>query len=68
MTTFAQEAQELINLAVIQGVFTEEEAQKKENVLRKLSQDTRRTARASQDSYIVRNILSVYNGKLQERF
>ena len=66
-TTFAYETQELINLAVIQEVFTEEEASQKEEVIRKLLQATGKTSKASLDSYLVRNVIAPYRVRLQER-
>lgn len=67
MTAFQVQAQELINLGVIQGIFDEEEAVQKEKVIKKLSLDGRRTARASMDSYLVRNVLTPYVTRLTER-
>lgn len=67
MTQFALESQELINVAVIQGIFTEEEASKKEETIKKLLNSPARTSRASLDSYLVRNVLSPYVRRSIER-
>lgn len=61
------QAYELINLAVVQGIFTEEEATKKEQTLTALTKKIGRTAKATVDSYIVKNVLTTYNQSLQER-
>lgn len=57
---------ELLNVAVITEVFTEEEAQHKETTMKELIQDKRRTAKASLDSYIIRNVIAPYIQRVSE--